>query len=237
MTALHHDVTFAAVAPLLTGAKQILEVGCGSGFLARKLSGLGYDVTAIDLRLDPKTISDPPPNLHFREINYLQLSGGPYDAIVFTSSLHHISPLAAAVEKTRSLLRPGGVLVADEFSLEAPDEATARWNYENLHLLAAAGLIDGAHFQGDLRQPPQERWHHEHHHHEPLSTAEQMIAAIKAHFKDVTVTTGPYLFRYISSSLLPSDRAESVARYVYDREKALISAGVLRPVGRLIVAR
>src|ERR1041384_1597107 len=119
--------TFSFLSEVLRGRQRILEVGCGRGEVARRLGAAGFRVTAIALHL-----SEPSPanNVMFLERDFLRFQAEPFDAVVFTSSLHHISPLSAAVSRAHALLGPGGLLVADDFDLDAPNAATLRWYYD-----------------------------------------------------------------------------------------------------------
>src|SRR5262249_13945356 len=146
-------VRCAMLDELLRGRTRVLEVGCGAGALALRLADAGHEVTAIDLHID-----GPPPHPRVRFVtgDFRAFTGGPFDAVLFTSSLHHIAPLDAAVARAHDLLAPGGLLWADEFDLEAPDEATARWFYQG---------------QGDVA-----RWRAEHEHEPALHVGAAMIA-------------------------------------------------------------
>jgi SAM-dependent methyltransferase len=99
---------------------RLLEVGCGAGDLARSLAARGYDVTAID----PHAPDGP----LFQQVTLEDFTDPePFDAVVASTSLHHIHDLAAALEKIRGLLRPGGVLVLNEFGWDRVDARTASW--------------------------------------------------------------------------------------------------------------
>src|SRR5213593_2182454 len=72
--------------------RRILEVGCGTGELAARLSKDGYSVVAIDtdrdsvaaaLRLDV--------NAHVA--TWPDFDQSQFDAVLFTRSLHHIHPI------------------------------------------------------------------------------------------------------------------------------------------------
>src|SRR5688572_4742325 len=117
----------------LAGRTRILEVGCGRGELARALAAHGHDVTAIDIGLDA-ALRDAP---GFAAADFLAYEAPPFDAVIFGASLHHIAPLARVVEQLRALLVPGGIAIADDFDLAAPDRETLRWYYETQALLAA----------------------------------------------------------------------------------------------------
>ena len=221
--------TWAFVASRLRGAKRILEVGCGDGALARHLANGGLEVTALDLEILDRAAHR---GVRFVEQDFLAFDEGGFDALLFTSSLHHIAPLDDALERAFAALNPGGVLLADDFAVEAPDESTARWYYGMQSLLAGQGMISAEHVHGDSEAPPIERWREEHRHEPPLHTAEQMLAAITARFADVQQTTGPYLYRYIASHLPPTPGAGKLAMKLFERESEAMRDGRVVPVGR-----
>ena len=98
----------------------VLEIGCGTGELARALAERGYDVTAVD--------PEAPLGAIFRRTSFEDFTApGPFDAVVASRSLHHIPELGAALEKVARLLVPRGVLVLNEFAWERTDERTAQW--------------------------------------------------------------------------------------------------------------
>jgi len=211
---------------------RLLEVGCGSGALARRLGAAGWSVTALDLVL---AAPDPARGVTWVEGDFLRHHGGPYDAVVFTASLHHIHPLDEALDRARAQLAPGGLLLADDFDLDAPDQETARWYYEVQELLAAAGAFPGDHVHGGPDDPPLDRWRaeHEHPHEPPLHTGAAMLAAARRHFDTTEEARGPYLYRYLCAGLSDS----GLCGHVLAAERRRIAAGALRPVGLRLVSR
>jgi SAM-dependent methyltransferase len=95
---------------------HVLEIGCGFGAFARTLSRRASRVTALDL--SPRMIevarerSSDLPNLEFVLGDFLraELPVESYDCIVTLATLHHL-PMAVALSRIKSLLRPGGVLI------------------------------------------------------------------------------------------------------------------------------
>ena len=221
--------TWAFLASRLRGAKRILEVGCGDGALARHLASGGLEVTALDLELTDRSAHR---GVRLVEQDFLAFDDGGFDAVLFTSSLHHIAPLEAALARAFAALNPGGTLLADEFALEAPDESTARWYYGMQSLLAGQGMISAEAMHGDPEAPPLERWLQEHRHGVPLHTAEQMLAAMTARFAEVRETTGPHLYRHIASKLPPTPGAGKLALKLFEREGEAIRDGRVKAVGR-----
>lgn len=159
----------------------------------------------------------------------------PFDAVVFTASLHHISPLPAAIDRAHRLLVPGGLLVADELDLDAPSAETLRWYYDVQELLAAAEL-----FPRERVDPPSSdvrgRWRLAHHHDPALHTGVEMRRAIAARFDLRDVHGAAYLYRYITKYLPHDARGVAIAQHVYSTERRGITDGTLSAIGLGIVA-
>ena len=224
--------TVSFLGDVLRGRRRVLEVGCGRGEVARRLGAAGFQITALDRRLH-----DPAPavGVSFVERDFLQYDAAPFDAVVFTSSLHHIAPLAAAIDRAHHLLAPGGLLVADELDLDAPNRATLRWYYDVQELLAAAEL-----FPRDHVDPPGSdlvgRWRLAHHHEPRLHTGVEMRQAIAERFDLRDVHGAAYLYRYITRHLPHDARGVAIAQHVYSTERRGITDGSLAAVGLGIVA-
>lgn len=243
--------TWAFVVSRLAGAKRILEVGCGDGALARHLADGGAAVTAVDIALPEH---DPHPGVTFVHSDFLVFEEKPFDAVLFTSSLHHVSPLEAAVDRAWRLLVPGGKLLIEELAVEAPDETTAAWYYGMQALLGGQGVLHAAHpahaghdaghdagHSGHTGGAPgaappaagtaRTRWDDEHRHEPPLHHGEAMRREIGRRFPGVRIGTGPYLYRQIAARLPATDGAGKLALKLFEREKEGIASGRLTPVG------
>jgi SAM-dependent methyltransferase len=224
--------TVSFLADVLRGRHHILEVGCGRGDVARRLGGTGRRITAIDLVLPDPT---PATNVTFLERDFLRFDAGPFDAIVFTASLHHIAPLDAAIDRAYRLLVPGGMLVADDFDLDAPSAATLRWYYDVQELLAAADV-----FPREQLDPPGsdvlQRWRAAHSHEPPLHTGLQMRRATAERFDLRDVHGCAYLYRYIIRHLPHDARGVALAQHIYSTERRGIADGTLAAVGLGVVA-
>jgi SAM-dependent methyltransferase len=226
------EQALAFLTPALRGCTRVLEVGCGRGTVARRLGAAGFQVTAIDVELRDPT---PAPNVTFVEGDFLGYQAGPFDAIAFTASLHHI-PLDAAISRTAALLVPRGLLVADDFDLDAPDRETLRWYYDLQDLLVAAGLFDGHHYDAPIGDDLLARWRAGHHHEPPLHTGAAMRSAISDRFAIRELHRCAYLYRYISSCVPDDERGAAIAAHVLAIEKQRIAEHVYAPVGLRIVA-
>jgi SAM-dependent methyltransferase len=114
------DVEAFVVANLPPPTARVLEVGAGKGELAKTLRRAGYDVTAID----PEPGGEGVVAVGLAELDAPEAS---FDAAVAVVSLHHVDPLEQACRRLAEVVRPGGVLVIDEFDLDRFDERAAAW--------------------------------------------------------------------------------------------------------------
>jgi len=148
---------------------RVLEVGCGSGELARELAGDGYGVLAVD--------PNAPEGSIFRRARIEELGDeGPFDAAVASLSLHHVHDLGVVVGRVHSLLRPGSPFVVREFAWDLVDEPTARWDY------ARRGREGGL-----------DEWRASH---GKLHGFEALRAALDGWFEERSFESGPYLAEY-----------------------------------------
>lgn len=178
----------------------MLEVGCGhEGGVAPALAAAGYDVLAID----PAAPEGP----LYRRVTLEGLDdAGPFDAVVAGRVLHHVHPLAPALDK---LVRLAPLLVLDEFAWNHMDEPTVDW-YESQHrLLLAAGV--------EPKGPPNlDEWRAKHRDLHPFET---LRAELDARFEERHFEWRPYLYRWLGGPATES------------LEEGLIQAGAIRPIG------
>lgn len=119
---------------------RVLDVGCGKGRLAQALQALGHAVTGIDL--DAEAIEAAQARgVEAQQTSLLDYQGGPFDAVVFSYSLHHVQPLDAAMEALAGLLAPKGRVIVEEMAFDRVDGATAAWSLGMQDVLLAAGVL------------------------------------------------------------------------------------------------
>ena len=155
------------------------------------------------LAIDPHAPEGP----LYRQITLEELDDpGPFDAVVAGRVLHHVDPLAPALDK---LARLAPLLVLDEFAWNHMDEPTIDW-YESQHsVLVAAGR--------EPKGPPDlSEWHAGH---TDLHPYETLRAEVDERYDERHFEWRPYLYLWLEG---PS--TESL-------EAGLIAAGAIRPIG------
>ena len=136
---------------------------------------VGVDPKAQDVALARRTAEAGLPLRYLScRFDELPISGERYDAVIFNRSLHHLdlAELEDAVARSASLLRRGGVLLANEFAIDGID---ARW---------LAWL--GEPVSGRVRE-----WKRDH---SDFLTLEPMRAALRGRFEEKAFLKVPYLF-------------------------------------------
>jgi hypothetical protein len=189
-----------ALSQLPEPPRRVLEVGCGhEGGVAPALAAAGYDVLAID--------PHAPEGALYRQITLDELDDpGPFDAVVAGRVLHHVHPLAPALDKLVAL---APLLILDEFAWNHVDEPTIDW-YESQHrVLVAAGH--------EPKGPPDlGEWRARH---ADLHPYETLRTEVDARYDESHFEWRPYFYRW-----LEGPATESL-------EAGLIAAGAIRPIG------
>jgi 2-polyprenyl-3-methyl-5-hydroxy-6-metoxy-1,4-benzoquinol methylase len=111
MRRMHEVLT--ALKRLKVQRGTLLEVGCGTGWLSRKLAEFGR-VTAVDLGKEIiESAKQQYPDIDFRsgDIHTIDLPAHSFDVIVTLETFSHVGDQSAFVTRLSDLLRCGGVLV------------------------------------------------------------------------------------------------------------------------------
>jgi 2-polyprenyl-3-methyl-5-hydroxy-6-metoxy-1,4-benzoquinol methylase len=153
-----------ATSALLSPAKYVLEIGCGTGVFTQLFSQTGARIIAVDISGDLLQLARakklPSHQVSFLECRFEDCTQiGPFDAIIGSSVLHHldIKPALATIFK---LLKPNGLLSFAEPNMlnpqialqknvpwikkrmgDSPDE-TAFTKRQMKKLLSGAGFVD-----------------------------------------------------------------------------------------------
>jgi SAM-dependent methyltransferase len=170
---------------------RVLEVGAGSGALARALDRAGYDVLAID----PGSDNDDVRRVALAD---LEEEPGSFAAAVAVVSLHHVDPLEESCRRLGELLEPGGALVIDEFDVATFDLGAAGWWLEQRRAL------------GEPQEKTAEELVEEHLHH--LHPLERVVVALEPHFELGPPVRGAWLHNWKLGDSFRAIEEEAIAR-------------------------
>lgn len=116
---IHYDGKLDKCVP--PDAATALDVGCGDGFLAARLSQRIPRVVAVDIDqpvLERAIQRFPSAPVEWRHGDILAMTDelGHFDAVVSNATLHHLPDTRAALACLRRLVRPGGALAVVTFA-------------------------------------------------------------------------------------------------------------------------
>lgn len=102
---------------------SVLELGCGTGLLAKRLTEAGHPVTAVDFSekmLEQAAKNAPSATLYRASLPALptELAGQKFDCIVAAYSLHHLQDAEkyALLRSLRTMLAPEGAVILGDVS-------------------------------------------------------------------------------------------------------------------------
>ncbi len=224
------------IASYLPVGAEVLEIGCGVGHVALELLNHGYHVTGVDS--DPDAVAQARGRgVPAVQASWPEFEGMSVDAVAFTRSLHHISPLRQAVDKARNVLQPTGTLLVEDFAFDEVDRVTMNWFLDVLISQAGRAFVEAVpdELVTDLQRErdPVAVWHESHDH--DLHTMAAMTQAVAAHFVVSQTQPVPYLYRYLVPVLMETPEAEEFLKEVFHEEVRLGMREEIALIGRRIV--
>jgi len=222
---------------LSSGRRRILEVGCGTGELAARLSKDGYSVVAIDSDGDSVAAARRL-GVTARIATWPDFANGQFDALLFTRSLHHIHPLPESIKRAGEILVKGGVIIVEDFAYESADEKTLRWFGSAIRLVEATSLLtESGEFLDKVSSKTETLKAWRENHENELHTAIEIDAQVEKVFGRVIRENAAYYFRYIANALTATGKRDAILQAFAEQEETLAADGSIVALGRRFVAR
>ncbi|AHZ83968.1 2-polyprenyl-3-methyl-5-hydroxy-6-metoxy-1,4-benzoquinol methylase [Bdellovibrio bacteriovorus] len=100
---------------------EILDMGCGAGFLANDLAAAGHKVTGIDLSTSSLKVAesrDLTHSVHYRQGDVYQVPfpNESFDVVAAMDLLEHVSDPQRVIAEASRVLRPGGLFFFNTFN-------------------------------------------------------------------------------------------------------------------------
>lgn len=188
---------------------QVVEIGCGPlGGFVPMLRSSGYEALGVD--------PDAPDDAQYSRVAFerAELVQG-IDAVIASTSLHHVADPAEVLDRVATTLADAGTLIVVEWAWEDFDETTADWCFERLGPDEEAGWL---HRRRD-------EW---------FESGQSWSAYVRAWAEDERLHSGSTLLRLLDRRFQPEHLARGpyffpdLARATESDERAAIEAGQIR---------
>jgi len=95
----------------LKGCRDVLSVGCGPATIEGELAKRGFNVTGLDV--SQEALNCAPDNVRTvaARAEDIPFPDSSFDAVVYVVSLQFVDDYRKAIEKSASVLRPGGMII------------------------------------------------------------------------------------------------------------------------------
>jgi 2-polyprenyl-3-methyl-5-hydroxy-6-metoxy-1,4-benzoquinol methylase len=242
----------------------ILDVGCGAGYMSLELARNGYHVTAFDIssasiHQAKEVLQTNPFTKDFGSLQYqvmpLHDAQGEYDVVLFSVSLHHMTDMPGALDKAKSLLKPGGHLLCYEPCHDRWTEADAAQVMLIRGLLALTGrwyepeeirqqLFDESGLKSltaDIHvEYVEERDKHESGQspHDNEATGGEMLAALRERFLELETRPGhSFIYRLLGGIRASDLETRELADFIAAYDNFAVKQGYLNPNGFYYIGR
>jgi 2-polyprenyl-3-methyl-5-hydroxy-6-metoxy-1,4-benzoquinol methylase len=216
--------------------RRILEVGCGTGELAARLSKDGHAVVAIDS--DSESIAAAQQlGVDARIATWPEFDEGRFHTILFARSLHHIHPLDQSIRHAADNLEDGGSVIVEDFAYESADEKTLRWFASTIRFLEATQALSASdEFLERVLSKTETLKAWRQNHEDELHTAAEIDAQLEKTFGRVIKENAAYYFRYVANVISAAEKRDAILQAFAEQEVMLAADGSINGLGRRFVA-
>lgn len=167
---------------------RVLELGCGPlGGHVPSLRAGGYDAIGID--------PEAPEGPHYQRTTFERAElPEQVEAVVASTSLHHVADPAVVIDRIAATLMSGGTLLVIEWAWERFDAQTAEWCFERLRPDSEEGWLhrrrDEWITSHDAWQAYVQSWAEREH----LHRGDTLLRLLDERFERRLLAEGPYFF-------------------------------------------
>jgi SAM-dependent methyltransferase len=169
----------------------VVDLGCGrlGGFVPR-LRAAGYDAVGVD--------PEAPEGPDYCRVTFEEsrLSQRP-QAVVASTSLHHVQDPGHTLSEIAARLTPGGLVIVVEWDWEHFDESTVRWCFERLDPSAEHDWLSHHHDRWLESGQPWDVYVRDWAAQEGLHPPGALLRELDARFDRVLSGIGPYFFPHL----------------------------------------
>jgi SAM-dependent methyltransferase len=176
-----------------------VEIGCGPlGGFVPKLRSRGYEAVGVD--------PEAPDEADYCRVEFEQVEvPDDVDAVIASTSLHHVADPGLVIDRIASILAREGRLVVVEWDWEAFDQQTAEWCFRRLG--SETGWLHRRRDEWLASDQPWrvylQNWAEE----EQLHRAETLLGLLDGRFDREHLAQGPYFFPDLAETSENTERA------------------------------
>ena len=200
------DAQWESVRPNLPPAPaNVIDLGCGPfGGFVPALRQAGYKASGVD--------TEAPDDPGYYRVEFERFTPPrPADAVIASTSLHHVADPDVVLDHVWAALRPGGRLIVVEWDWPRFDERTARWCFARLSDSAEPGWLHRHRDQWRESGRPWPAYLASWAAEEGLHPGDALIAALTRQFDTAQLARGPYVFADLDG-VSPDDERAAIDR-------------------------